>query len=160
MDLGERLMLIIRYHPGNRVALVSLSEDRGRTWSTPVPSNLPMTPVQPSSGLLSTGQHYLLTSGTCADNDGRRHPLTLSLTRPGESQLSKLWVIRHSLFPEGPGESPAATLHHGTGVEHEGRLWVVYSNGGHDRVGQGRQLWNNNSIEMAVIPLESLAATQ
>jgi hypothetical protein len=41
----------------------------------------------------------------------------------------------------------------------EGKLYVGYSNsGGVGRVGTGRELWNNNSAEMAVIPIEKLKA--
>jgi hypothetical protein len=46
-------------------------------------------------------------------------------------------------------------------VEHDGKLYVGYSNSGDKstRVGTGRELWNNNSAELAVIPVASLSAT-
>ncbi len=44
-------------------------------------------------------------------------------------------------------------------IEHEGHLYVAYSNGG-GGVGRpskkGRESWNNNSAELAVIPLRAL----
>jgi hypothetical protein len=45
-------------------------------------------------------------------------------------------------------------------IEHDGQLYVGYSNsgGGVGRVGEGRQLWNNNSGELAVIPVATLRA--
>jgi len=41
-------------------------------------------------------------------------------------------------------------------IEHDGKLYVGYSNSGGEagRVGEGRQLWNNNSAELAVIPIK------
>lgn len=41
-------------------------------------------------------------------------------------------------------------------IEHAGKLYVGYSNngGGAGRVGEGRELWNNNSAELAVIPIK------
>ena len=72
--------------------------------------------------------------------------------------FSKLYVIRHSLLADAPGESHAgASLAYPYAIEHDGKLYVGYSNsgGGVGRVGEGRQLWNNNSIELAMIPLSS-----
>jgi hypothetical protein len=53
---------------------------------------------------------------------------------------------------------PARSLAHRYAIEHDGRLSVGYSNNGGlvGRVGQGRELANNNSAELAVIPLASL----
>ena len=54
------------------------------------------------------------------------------------------------MFPEGPGEShPKASLAYPYAVEHDGKLYVAYSNGG----GRGG---NRNSAELAVIPVASL----
>ena len=43
-------------------------------------------------------------------------------------------------------------------MERGGNLYVGYSNTGGNvgRVGTGRELWNNNSAELAVIPIRSL----
>ena len=89
----------------------------------------------------------------------RRSPLTIALSRPGEETFSKVFVIRHALFPEGPGESnKGAALSYPYAVEHDGKLYVGYSNSGDKstRVGTGRELWNNNSAELAVIPVSEL----
>jgi hypothetical protein len=53
---------------------------------------------------------------------------------------------------------PSSSLSYPYAVEHEGKLYVGYSNsgGGVGRVGEGRELWNNNSAELAVIPIVSL----
>ena len=63
------------------------------------------------------------------------------------------------MHPAGPGEShPKAALAYPCALEVGGFLYVGYSNsgGGAGRIGTGRELWNNNSAELAVIPLDSL----
>jgi hypothetical protein len=154
---GKRITNISRYG-GEARALVATSEDCGRTWSPMRPSNLPMATSKPYAGVLSTGQRYLVCSSS-ADGGGRRAPLTLALSKPGESVFSKVLVIRHALFAEGPGEShERASLSYPYAIEHEGYLYVGYSNNGGNvgRIGEGRELWNNNSAELAVIPIEGL----
>ena len=155
---GRRVVNIARCDGKQPVALVAFSEDCGRTWSASRPSNLPMAASKPYAGTLSTGQRYLVCS-TTADGGNRRHPLTIALTRPGETTFSQVFVIRHALFPEGPGESHArASLAYPYAIEHEGMLFVGYSNsgGGVGRVGENRELWNNNSAELAAIPVKAL----
>lgn len=154
---GKTITNISRYGAEAR-ALTSISQDYGRTWSTLRPSNLPMATSKPYAGMLSTGQRYLICSSS-ADGGKRRTPLTIALSKPGEAQFSKVLVIRHALFPEGPGEShERASLSYPYAIEHNGQLYVGYSNNGGNvgRIGEGRELWNNNSAELAVIPLESL----
>ncbi|TWU57141.1 exo-alpha-sialidase [Rubripirellula reticaptiva] len=139
-------------------ALVATSEDYGRTWSEMRPSNLPMTTSKPIAGTLSTGQRYLVCT-TTADSGKRRSPLTIAVSRSGETLFSKVFVIRHAEFTDGPGEShPKAALSYPYAIEHDGKLYVGYSNSGDKsaRIGTGRELWNNNSAELAVIPIDQL----
>jgi len=85
---------------------------------------------------------------------------TLAVTRPGETLFSKVFVIRHAVFPEGPGESSVgAKLAYPYAIEHEGHLYVAYSNSGDGsiRVGIGRERSNNNSAELAIIPIGKLS---
>ena len=146
---GPRLINISRYG-ARAAALAAVSEDYGQTWTAMVESNLPMATSKPCAGILSTGQRYLIGT-TTADSGGRRSPLTIAVSRPGENVFSKIFVIRHAVFPEGPGETdPTARLAYPYVTEHDGKLYVGYSNSG-DRGG------NNNSAEMAVIPLESFS---
>eukprot|EP01031_Cornospumella_fuschlensis_P015787 gene15787-19289_t len=155
---GKQVFNISRYGAEAK-ALVAVSEDYGRTWSESLPANLPMTTSKPSAGMLSTGQRYLVCT-TSADNGKRRSPLTIAVSRPGETVFSRVFVIRHAVAPEGPGEShPKASLSYPYAIEHGGKLYVGYSNSGGKvgRVGTGRELWNNNSAELAVIPVTSLA---
>jgi len=155
---GTRVVNIARYG-AQPVALISFSEDCGRTWTESKPSNLSMATSKPYAGTLTTGQHYLICSST-ADGGGRRSPLTITVTRVGETFFSKIYVIRHARFPEGPGEShERVALSYPYAVEHDKKLYVGYSNsgGGIGRKGQGRELWNNNSAELAIIPISLLA---
>jgi hypothetical protein len=155
---GQHITNIARY--GQKpLALVATSDDFGRTWTRSQPSHLPMATSKPCAGTLSTGQRYLICT-TTADSGGRRSPLTIAVSRPGESSFRQVFVIRHAEFPAGPGEShPKAALAYPCAVEHDGKLYVGYSNsgGGVGRTGQGRELWNNNSGELAIIPISSLA---
>jgi hypothetical protein len=155
---GKRITNLSRYGAEAK-ALTATSEDYGRTWTLMRPSNLPMATSKPYAGVLSSGQRYLVCS-TSADGGGRRAPLTIAVSRPGETLFSKVFVIRHALFPAGPGEShERASLSYPYAIEHNGHLYVGYSNNGGNvgRIGEGRELWNNNSAELAVIPVAKLA---
>jgi hypothetical protein len=155
---GKRVINIARRDGAAPTALVAVSDDYGRTWTPSTPANLPMAASKPYAGRLSTGQSYLICS-TTADGGNRRSPLTIAVSRPGETTFSKIFVIRPALFPEGTGEShERASLAYPYAIEHDGKLHVGYSNsgGGVGRVGTGRELWNNNSAELAVIPIAAL----
>jgi BNR repeat-like domain len=158
---GKLITSISRY--GDKaVALIAASEDYGRTWSEMRPSNLPMTTSKPIAGTLSNGQRYLICT-TTADSGKRRSPLTIAVSSPGETLFSKVFVIRHAEFPDGPGEShQGAAISYPYAIEHEGKLYVGYSNSGDKstRIGTGRELWNNNSAELAVIPIEQLSTNR
>jgi hypothetical protein len=103
-----------------------------------------MATSKPCAGTLGDGRHYLICT-TTADSGGRRAPLTVALTRPGEATFSRVFVIRRALFPEGPGPSdPALDLSYPYAVEHDGHLYVGYA------------IKRHKTAEMAVIPLEAL----
>ncbi len=140
---GRQITNISRYG-GKAQALIAISDDFGRTWSTALPSNLPMATSKPYAGILSTGQRYLVCT-TTADTGGRRSPLTIAVSKPGESVFSKVFVIRRSVFPEGPGVSnERADFSYPYAVEHEGKLYVGYTHKSHV------------ANELAVIPIEKL----
>jgi hypothetical protein len=140
---GRQITNISRYG-GKAQALIATSDDFGRTWSMALPSNLPMATSKPYAGILSTGQRYLVCT-TTADTGGRRSPLTIAVSKPGESVFSKVFVIRRSVFPEGPGVSnERADFSYPYAVEHEGKLYVGYTHKSHV------------ANELAVIPIEKL----
>jgi hypothetical protein len=143
-------------------ALAAMSRDYGRTWMPMIESDLPMVTSKPCAGTLSTGQRYLIAT-TTADTGKRRAPLTIAISRPGEQRFSQVFVIRHAEFPQGPGESHRnASLAYPYAIEHDGKLYVGYSNNGGNvgRTGKGRELWNNNSAELAIIPLKALSVEE
>ncbi len=141
---GKHITNISRYG-GKPLALISTSDDYGRTWATMLPSNLPMATSKPYAGTLSTGQHYLVCT-TTADTGGKRSPLTIAVSKPGESVFSKVFLIRPSVFIGTPGVSdPKADFSYPYAVEHEGKLYVGYTHKSHA------------ANEVAVIPVSSLA---
>lgn len=144
---GRHVTNIARYG-GKALALAALSNDYGRTWTPSAESNLPMATSKPCSGVLSEGQRYLICS-TTADGRGRRSLLTITMGKHGENTLSKVFVIRHVVFEDGPGESDRrAALSYPYAVEYQDKLYVGYSN-------NGQRQGNNNSAELAVIPIET-----
>jgi hypothetical protein len=140
---GKRITNISRY--GKRAqALLSVSDDYGRTWTPSAPSNLPMATSKPYAGTLSTGQRYLVCT-TTADTGGKRSPLTIAISKPGEMLFSKVFLIRTSVFKATPGISdPKADFSYPYAVEHEGRLYIGYTHKSH------------MANELAVIPVRSL----
>lgn len=144
---GASVLNIARYG-GKALALTAKSTDDGRTWSTMAESNLPMTTSKPAAGMLSTGQHYLVCT-TAANNGGRRFPLTIALSEPGKEVFSKVFVIRHAEHSGGGESNAKAALSYPCATEHEGKLYIGFSNNG----GRGG---NHNSAEMAVIPVKAL----
>lgn len=131
------------------VALVSRSADYGRTWSTMKESNLPMTASKPYAGTLSTGQAYLI-GNTTADSRNRRWPLTITVTDQAECSFRRVFKIRDAEHPHAGESHPKAALSYPYAIEHQGKLYVGYSNDG----GRGA---NRNSAELAVIPVTSVA---
>ncbi len=140
---GKHITNISRYG-GKAQALISTSDDFGRTWTTTLPSNLPMATSKPYAGTLSTGQRYLVCT-TTADTGGKRSPLTIAVSKPGESVFSKVFVIRRSIFPEGSGvSSERADFSYPYAIEHDGKLYVGYTHKSHA------------ANELAVIPIFEL----
>lgn len=139
----KRLLNISRYGK-KALALLSVSEDHGRTWTPTTRSNLPMATSKPYAGTLSTGQHYLVCT-TTADTGGNRSPLTIAVSKPGESVFSKVFLIRPSVFAGTPGVSAAnADFSYPYAVEHAGKLYIGYTHKSHA------------ANELAVVPIEQL----
>jgi len=134
---GNEVLAVIR--GGGGVAWVSTSKDFGRTWSLARKSNYPMPRAKAYLGLLSTGQRYLLS------NLKDRHTLVVSVSRPRESTLCRMWRIRHgkSEPPRFPGRAKGKQWSYPYGHEYDGRLYVVYSVGKED-------------CGLSILPVESL----
>jgi hypothetical protein len=138
-----RILNISRYGK-KALALLSQSEDHGRTWTPSAPSNLPMATSKPYAGILSTGQRYLVCT-TTADTGGARSPMTIAVSKPGETFFSKVFLVRRSVFPEGPGVSaPNADFSYPYAVEHDGHLYIGYTHKSHI------------ANELAIVPVDRL----
>ena len=140
---GKRILNIARYGK-KALALLSMSEDHGRTWTPAAVSNLPMATSKPYAGILSTGQRYLVCT-TTADTGGRRSPVTIAVSRPGESEFSKVFLIRTSVSDKTPGVSaPNADFSYPYAIEQDGKLYIGYTHKSHV------------ANELAVVPIRSL----
>lgn len=142
----DRLVAVIRntflVGPPVGTALVSESEDFGRTWSEARPSNLPMVDSKPFGGVLSTGQTFLIFN--FPDPASRRGHLVIGVSRPGERALSMLRTVRQGIPPvmlEGLCKEPQWSYPYA--CEHEGALHVTYS-------------ISKEDCAMSIIPLEAL----
>lgn len=143
---GADLLCIARYSAPR--ALTAVSHDAGRSWTTVRESNLPMAASKPFAGRLSTGRPYLIGC-LAADGGNRRSPLVVAVGEAGQASFCRMYRIRDAVC-EGPGESHAhAALSYPYAVEHDGKLYVGYSNDG----GRGANL---NSAELAIVPVASL----
>ncbi len=124
--VGNRVVAIIR--GGGGVAWVSSSNDYGKTWSRAQPGNLPMPRAKAYFGKLSTGQLYLVS------NLKNRDTLVISVSKPGEPTLSRMWKIRHgkSEPPRFSGFAKGKQWSYPYAHEYNGKLYVVYSIGKED----------------------------
>lgn len=131
-------------------APVSESFDYGETWGPIKMSNFPLSPSQPFSGVLSTGQNYLLVNSL----EENRTLLLIAVTKPGGRLFQKIYKVRHQAWPairlfggynDGKGSyagKPTEWAYPGA-IEHEGKLYIVYSQGKED-------------CALTVIPVEEL----
>lgn len=132
------------------VALVATSKDFGETWTQSVPSNMPMATSKPYAGILSNGQRFLVCTSS-ANSGGRRSPLTIAVSNPGEADFTRIYKIRDAVHAGGTVDShPRAKLSYPYVIEQDGMVYVGYSNSG------GREGMNINSAELAVFPISAL----
>lgn len=138
---GNEVVAITR-NSNQNFAIVSTSDDYGVTWNQGEVSNYPMAASKPFAGTLSSGQRYLISN-----IDGPRDTLTIAVSRPYEESLVRVWKIRH-------GESPQplypddfniknSQWSYPYAIEHQGKLYVVYSAGKEDAI-------------LSIFPIDSL----
>lgn len=136
--VGEKKVVAV-IRGGRNVAWVATSEDFGHSWSKARPSNFPMPRAKAYAGHLSSGQRYLVS------NLKNRDTLVISVSKPGEETLSKIFRIRHgkSIPPRFAGQSKSKQWSYPYAHEHDGKLYVVYSMGKED-------------CGLTVLPIDSL----
>ncbi len=141
--------LVAMCRPRNaKTAPAAVSKDLGRTWTPLRLSNFPLTTSKPLSGKLSNGQQYLITGNL----EQRRALLSIAVTTPSGNRFCRVWKIRHQQTPQrrllggSDGRSRAGTnteWSYPAAVEHEGKLYVIYTQGKED-------------CAMSIIPLSAL----
>ncbi len=142
----SNVLLVSRSNP-TRTALVSRSENYGRSWSLLQQSNLPMAASKPYAGTLSTGHHYLINT-ICSDvSTAGRNPLSIAISRPGEMVFRDIYCLIDARRPL-PGSENFLTWPYPYAVEHDNCLWVTFYMGG---PGHG-----SGAAGLAVVPLEEL----
>jgi hypothetical protein len=99
------------------------------------------------AGHLSTGQRYLVFNQPKDGEKGfnSRELLVIGVSRPGESSLAKTWCVQN----HSTADRPAAS-HYPCAIEHDGRLFVLYTAG----------LSGRRQCELAIIPITSLKDTE
>lgn len=148
LSCGDRLLLLARSSPETGVLLAAQSVDGGQSWSATAPTDLPFTSSKPHAGRLSTGEPYLIgTSFTGVTS--QRSVLTISLGRPGSTEFTITRAIRFAEQSGLPDSSPGGALSYPHAIEHDGNLYITYSNDG------GRR-YNCNGIELATIPVTDM----
>jgi len=137
-DPGEVVALM--RNPYKDIALMSISRDKGRSWSPVVESNFPMAESRAIAGTLSTGQHYLVC------NRGNREHLVLAVSRPGQTRFCRIWMLRQGdCTPRWPTHSKRPQLSYPWACEADGNLYVTYAVGKED-------------CEVSIVPLSALVA--
>lgn len=138
-------------------ALVSISRDYGQTWSELQVSNFPMFDSKPLAGKLSNGQTFVITNHL----EQERTLLTIAVTEPGSKKFTRMWKIRHQQTPmrrllgtptaagiatQGNANSVGAATEwsYPSAVEHDGKLFISYTQGKEDCV-------------LSIIPIAALA---
>jgi hypothetical protein len=149
---GAGHVLNLSRHGPTRRLHRALSRDGGEHWTPAEPTDLAFADSKPAAGVLADGRPWLLGT-TGAEPVLRRDPLTLALGEPGREGFTRLYVVRPAVLPGGSEveSHPDAALSYPHAVEHDGQLYVAYSNSA------GRRGANLNSIELAVVPLAGLA---
>ncbi|MDD4565889.1 MAG: sialidase family protein [Eubacteriales bacterium] len=148
----DRLIAVCRpqssYHGSYKTAPVSQSNNWGRSWMPISLSNFPLDTSKPFSGWLSTGQNYLITN----DLEDGRTLLSIAVTERDGGLFKRIFKIRHQSWPArrlfgGFGDHSyvgyPTEWSYPSAVEHNGNLYVVYSQGKEDCV-------------LSIIPLEAL----
>ncbi|TAN35964.1 MAG: hypothetical protein EPN23_09675 [Verrucomicrobia bacterium] len=149
LERGDELIAICR--PKNsKTAPCASSKDCGRTWTKLALSNFPLAAGKPLCGRLSTGQQYLVTDNL----EQGRGLLSIAVTAPGGDKFCRIWKIRHQQTPVrrllGTSDPKKTNAGHSTewsypaAVEHDGKLYVIYTQGKED-------------CALSIIPLTALA---
>lgn len=121
------LVMVFRDQTSTYRKMVSMSYDRGETWSEPVVTNIPDARVKQSAGNLPDGTAFLAGNPTGAK---RRYPLVLLFSHDG-IRFDKALLLRaggSELQPQRyPGKAKTLGYSYPKSMVHKGKLYVSYS---------------------------------
>ena len=121
------LTMVFRDQSSSYRKMVSLSHDRGETWTEPTVTNIPDARVKQSAGNLPDGTAYLAGNPTGAK---RRYPLVALLSDDGIC-FDKALLLRvggSDLQPQRyPGKAKTLGYNYPKSMVYNGRLYVAYA---------------------------------
>ena len=121
------LVMVFRDQSSSYRKMVSLSHDRGETWTEPTVSNIPDARVKQSAGNLPDGTAYLAGNPTGAK---RRYPLVALFSHEG-IRFDKAILLRaggSDLQPQRyPGKAKTIGYNYPKSMVYNGRLYVAYA---------------------------------
>ena len=121
------LTMVFRDQNSSFRKMVSLSHDRGETWTEPTVSNIPDARVKQSAGNLPDGTVYLVGNPTGAK---RRYPLVALFSHDG-IRFDKAILLRaggSDLQPQRyPGKAKTIGYNYPKSMVYNGRLYVAYA---------------------------------
>ena len=121
------LTMVFRDQNSSFRKMVSLSHDRGETWTEPTVSNIPDARVKQSAGNLPDGTVYLVGNPTGAK---RRYPLVALFSHDG-IRFDKAILLRaggSDLQPQRyPGKAKTLGYNYPKSIVYYGRLYVAYA---------------------------------
>lgn len=124
----------------NRYLLRLESADAGRTWLPPVRTNFPDADSRLCGLRLSNGRYVLVNN----PNPHRyRVPLSIAVSRDGLTFPALANLRTEQTNKRFPGHAKAPGYQYPRALEHDGRLWVIYS-------------VNKEDIELSVVPLAAI----
>ncbi len=123
----------------------SLSRDEGKTWTTPVRTDIPDSPSKAVSGTLPDGKIYLIGNQIPESAHGFRDPLVISLSPDGKT-FDWAAAIRHGTPPlRYPGDHKNRGFQYPSALVEGNALWVIYS-------------INKEDVAISRIPLSELGS--
>ncbi|MCA9136698.1 MAG: exo-alpha-sialidase [Planctomycetales bacterium] len=108
-----RLVALFRDNRGSKFLYRSISDDQGRTWTTPARTNFPDATSKLFGLRLSDGRYVLISNS----NPRARDPLTIAISGDGLVFDKLAWLVggRHVDYPHA--------------IEHNGHLLVAFAGG-------------------------------
>jgi len=121
------LTMVFRDQNSSYRKMVSLSHDRGETWTEPIVTNIPDARVKQSAGNLSDGTAYLVGNPTGAK---RRYPLVALFSHEG-IRFDKAILLRAGgsdlQSQRYPGKAKTLGYSYPKSMVYNGKLYISYS---------------------------------